>query len=182
MAIMDVLKKPGRTRLARLGRLLVIALLIVPATACATNSHWPPLTSQVVDAETGQPLEGAVVLAYWMRYEATLAGWGGGGFYDAEETVTGPDGRYSIRPRFTYTIPGVTEVRGPELVIFKSGYGPWQRRPSGDTELMALPPAKTPAERLEALRATNDPGDVPPAYKRLLQEAIRQEREYLWPK
>lgn len=162
-----------------LAKIALLTLCVLSMAACATNGHWPPLTSQVVDAETTQPLEGAVVLAYWIRYAASAGGWAGGEFVDAEEIVTGPDGRYSIRPRFTYEIPGATRVAGPSLVIFKPGYGHWQRRPSGETEIMALPPAKTRAERLRALDRTADPGEVPPKYKQRLQEAIRLERHHL---
>jgi hypothetical protein len=59
-----------------------------------------PLTSQVVDAETGEPVEGALVLALSSRCFASPGGWAGCKFHDAEETMTGPDGRYAIRSRF----------------------------------------------------------------------------------
>ena len=75
-----------------------------------------------------------MVLACRERCYASPGGWAGCKFYDAEETVTGPDGRYYIASRFTYTIPLITRVKLDALVIFKPGYGLWQRRPSGDTE------------------------------------------------
>lgn len=155
---------------------LPLVLLAISASAYEPTG-LPPLTSQVVDAETGQPLEGAVVLAYWEKCYATFAGWAGCEFYDAEETVTGPDGRYHIRSRFTYTIPLIMRVSFTELVIFKPGYGHWQRRLSGGSEVMALPPLKTREERLEAL--VSDPGLVPAEYQKRLLEAIRRERAYL---
>jgi hypothetical protein len=117
-----------------------------------------------------------VVLAYWDRCYASFGGWAGCTFYDAEETVTGRDGRYQIRPRFTYTIPLITRVHFTQLVIFKPGYGGWQRRRSGDEEVMALPPLKTREERVEALHQLYLPDDVPPDLMRRLQEAVDRER------
>ena len=100
-------------------------------------------------------------------------------FSDAEETVTGPDGRYSLRKHFAWEIPLVIQVNGPTFTFFKGGYGLLQRRLSGDTEVMALLPAKTREERLRALRRTGDPGEVPLKYKQRLQEVIREERRFL---
>ena len=118
------------------------------------------------------------MLVYWTRCWPSPGGWAGCTFYDAEETVTGRDGRYRIRSRFTYTIPLITRVAFAQLVIFKPGYGPFQRRLSGDTEVMALPRLKTRAERLEGLHQLYRPL-IPPEYMKRLDEAIDQERKYL---
>lgn len=177
MATLDVLRIPIPARLHRVSVIALPLLLLAASAPAYEPTGPPPLTSQVVDAETGQPLEGAVVLVYWTRCWPSPGGWAGCTFYDAEETVTGPDGRYRIRSRFTYTIPLITQVRFAELVIFKPGYGPFQWRLSGDTEVMALPPLKTREERLEKL--VTSPGFVPAEYQKRLLEAIRRERAYL---
>src|SRR3990170_3762971 len=49
-----------------------------------------PWKAQIVDAETGRPLEGVVVLAVWIRYTASVGGWAGAKYYASEEVVTGP--------------------------------------------------------------------------------------------
>lgn len=80
--------------------------------------------SQVVDADTGQPIEGAVVVAYWEMHRGSLAGDSlPCGAADVEEAVTGKDGKFHI--------PGWGPIRSscdmrsfdPFLFVFKSGYG-----------------------------------------------------------
>jgi hypothetical protein len=62
-------------------RVLGIAVLLLgltPLMAAAWEPTGPPpLATQVVDAETGQPIEGAVVLAYWTKCYPSFGGWAG---------------------------------------------------------------------------------------------------------
>jgi hypothetical protein len=162
--------------------MLLLVLFLAPTATFAWDlgpDRPPPLATQVVDAETGEPIEGAVVLAYWTKCYASLGGWAGCKFSDAEETVTGPDGRYAITRRWTYEIPLIIQVNGPHLVIFKAGYGGWQRRQSGETEVMALPPVRTREERELAYYRTDNPGVVPREYRQHLQRALDQEARHL---
>ncbi len=135
--------------------LLVAALAFLRAPAAADAAG--PWRARVVDAETAQPLEGVVVLAYWQWYQPSLGGWAGGGFHAAEEVVTGADGRFRIRSRWSYTIPLIVKVAGPEWVIFKPGYGAWRFQAPEDWKkfedgrevVIELPPLKTKEQRLE---------------------------------
>ena len=162
------------------GLLTAASLLMLSACAFSTKGEAGlPLKALVVDAETGQPLEGVVVLAYWVRYTASLGGWAGGKLNDSEEAVTGADGRFKIRPRRSYTIPGVTKVTS-EMLIFKPGYGRWRHRSAGEDPIVALPPLRTREERLkfydEIIRPT---GTVPPDRMKRLTDAWLEERRYL---
>ena len=73
---------------------------------------------KVIDAETLQPIEGAVVLGVWSK------GYHGAGgiaheYYDARETVTDKNGEFTIKgmgPR------AVTHLKKMNIVIFKVGY------------------------------------------------------------
>ncbi len=50
---------------------------------------------KVVDADTGQPIEGVVVLGVWETVTITPAG-GTHDYYDAKETVTDKNGEFLI--------------------------------------------------------------------------------------
>lgn len=159
-----------------------------------------PWKGQIVDAETGQPLEGVVVLMYWTTYTASFGGWAGGEFYDAEEAVTGPDGRLVIQARSIFTLVPWKKI-SRDLVIFKPGYGQWrfqgsQNWPqdvyehmalakkaweqfSGEGVAIELPPLKTREERLKFNGILRWSGLVPAERTKRLEEAMKMERAYL---
>jgi hypothetical protein len=128
---------------------VVLVLSIVAAPLVPPVEGAGPWRARIVDAATGQPLAGVVVVAYWTKYTATPGGWGSGRYPAADEAVTDPDGRFEIPSRLAFTwLPFFTEVRGPEFLIFKPGYGTWEVRTPARPALPAgeLPPA--PAELL----------------------------------
>jgi hypothetical protein len=101
------------------GACLVATLLagLLPAPAVA-REIWGPFRGQVVDAETGTPIAGAVVLVVWWEADPTPVQTRQK-FYDAREAVTDADGRFELPrlsppfftfrisdPRFTYFAPG----------------------------------------------------------------------------
>lgn len=170
-------------------------------------SMWPlrseaagPWKAQIVDAETGKPLERVVVLAVWYRRYTSAGGWAGGGYYNSEEVVTGPDGQFVIQARSTWTlVPFLTAIQGPEFYIFKPGYGQWYFQGSkewprdvieqkqhvkraweqfaGEGVAIELPPLKTRKERSEFLPSR--PSDVPDSNMPRFLEALNQERIFL---
>lgn len=82
-----------------------------------------PWKGKVIDVETKEPLEGAVVLAVWDRYYRTPTG-GSTYFYEAKETLTDKDGKFEI-PSYTpiNLLPIISYIEGPKFIIFKPGYG-----------------------------------------------------------
>ena len=155
-----------------------------------------PWRAQIVDAETGQPLEGVVVVAWWLKY---IGGPGGSEarYYAAEEVVTGPDGRFEIPAKIAFNwLPIITEIRGPEFRVFKPGYDHARTlRPEltsrgealGDADLftldgvvIALQPLKTREDRLKFYRGLSPPPPpIPSDRRRRFDEAIDVERKYL---
>lgn len=109
--------------------ILAFIYLLFFLPACSYPVRYDgPYKGRVVDAETGQPLEGVVVLGVWHR----IAGVGAGGafhdFYDARETVTNKNGEFSI-PGLGLKI--LSSVEPMDVLIFKAGYeyigmGPWE--------------------------------------------------------
>lgn len=169
-------------RWRRIVQQMVIAAAILSGLPACAQGPWK---AQIVDAETGQPLQGVVVLAYWIKTKASPGGWAGGEFYDSEEVVTGPDGVFAVHSRRSYSIPGVTKVSGPEWVIFKPGYGQWRFRGSGKNfyrgqeVVIELPRLETREERLKFLRSVTWSGLVPSDRTQGLLRAKDTERAYL---
>jgi hypothetical protein len=102
-----------------------VAIAALTLNACGSPYYTAdPIEAWVVDAETGAPIEGAVVTANWQ-----LVGFGfdtGGrkvGQLEVMETVTDRNGRFAF-PGFTNLNPGFNELRGedPQILIFKPGY------------------------------------------------------------
>lgn len=152
-----------------------------------------PWRGQIIDAVSGQPLQGVVVLAFWTTSEAGLAGWAATEYHASEEVVTGPDGRFVIRSRWAYTIPLIMKVQGPDWRFFKPGYGgwpgrggwpyvapgDWDRFNEGVSITLKLVPLRTKVERVDALRENLSASIVPSERKPRLLEAINAESDAL---
>jgi hypothetical protein len=168
---------------------LTMGILGPPQPAAAAG----PWKAQVVDAETGKPLEGVVVLAVWYKMTRTLGG-PSPSFYDAEEEVTGPDGRFIIASRWTFTLNPLTYIDEAEFTIFKPGYGrwrirDWEKKPkeweelstaevlAKDNIVIELPPLKTREERLRFYDSLT--WSAPAERAKHLLEAVKRERAYL---
>jgi hypothetical protein len=131
-------------------RLRAFAVALLMATVCfpVMSESAGPWKGQVVDKETGKPLERVVVLARWeKRYTSFVGEMGGNEYYDSEEIITDAEGRFVISARQTWTLNPLSEIYGPEFFIFKPGYGRWQFR---DFDSWGLKDAIVSAERTRA--------------------------------
>lgn len=121
-----------RTRNA--ARVIGTALLCLSTSAWAFSLFYSAeaIEGWVVDAETGKPIEGVVVVAHWR-----LLGGMEGGTPLRElkifESATDSNGRYSFPawgPKFA--LMGTLESESPEILMFKQGFkfqrllNPWQ--------------------------------------------------------
>ena len=101
--------------------------LILPLQGCATGSYSAEsIEARVVDADTGQPVEGVVVDAFWLLSQGSF---GGGGVppppLQILETVTDKNGHFKF-PAWG-PIPNRTSGtyfwgKDPLLIFFKRGY------------------------------------------------------------
>lgn len=94
---------------------------------CYPVRYDGPYKGKIVDVETGQPIEGVVVLGVWSKELPTPAG-AVSSHYDAMETVTDKNGEFEILGLGLKVFSNVTPMN---VVIFKAGYehigyGPWE--------------------------------------------------------
>jgi hypothetical protein len=155
-----------------------------------------PWRGQIVDSETGKPVEGVVVLAVWRKCGFIVMN-GCAAYYDSEEVVTGPDGHFVIHPRRAFVIfPPLRSLKGPDFYIFKPGYGQWKfqgqeswskdaiereeqrkqawRQFEGEGIVIELPQLKTREERLRFL--SHPGGEIPKERIKRYLSALDQER------
>jgi len=150
---------------------IAAAMLLAAAAGAEARGPWH---GQVVDAETGQPIAGVVVLASWTVW---TAGWPHPTeeFFGVAEVVTDTDGRFTIPARDLRPLGRPGAIVGPELRMFKAGYGLWRYQGSSpypqtedpvasrqraerelaklerDGTIFELPPVTTRKERLHVL-------------------------------
>lgn len=144
--------------MSRLGMAVVLAAVVVVGLAgvpaCA-REKWGPFTGRIVDVETGQGIEGAVVLAVWTKVFPTVAGTVSE-FYDVREVVSDAAGHFEIPrrdpPFFTLNI------RTPDFTFFAPGYAlvRWVVTPENgevliDATVIEMRKLRTREERLRSL-------------------------------
>lgn len=95
-----------------------IASMII-CTGCASMLRIDgPYEGKVIDAETKQPVEGAVVHGSW--YKVQLGG--AHEYYDSYEVLTDKNGEFKIPGKGLLVL---SEIEDMTLIIFKAGYKQW---------------------------------------------------------
>lgn len=93
-------------------------LLILSVSGCSASSKG--LSGTVVDAETGKPIEGAVVLVEWTR--KTGIGDKHTVSVKVVEKVTDKEGKFSVAGTFK------PFVDPPDVTVYKKGYVAWNNK------------------------------------------------------
>lgn len=91
----------------------------------------PEFKGKVIDAETKEPIEGAVVVAVYSKQAIRVAPESVGITIDVKETLTDKDGNFRI-PSYTTMIDPFSWSKQVTFIIFKPGYGTfpdWRVRP-----------------------------------------------------
>src|SRR3989337_3309136 len=176
--------------------LITLLVLLVNYEYAIAGGPWK---GKIIDIETKEPLEGAVVLAVWERVYMTPAG-ASSYFYEAKETLTDKEGRFEI-PSYTpiNLVPIISYMRGPLFTIFKPGYGSLtmvldkylkgvtaevyemelsEKKYRLSTGLIELPPLKTREERrMVGVSPIGDKKDW--KKQKQFKKLLREEWEYL---
>lgn len=171
--------------------------------------HKPAFSGKIIDAETKEPIEGAVVVAIYQK-DPIISGPGGGSpsIIKVKEALTDKNGKFSISAYTTLIKPLSLENR-VDFIIYKPGYGSWPgrsiypfdfvgpeylfTRPFGTQQeitawgktatitygIAELPPLKTWQERK---KASPSPVGEPSDWKeqKELIKLIRQEWQYIY--
>lgn len=103
--------------------LILLASFSLFMGACTITHEFGPFMGKVVDAETGEPIEGAVVLIVFTTESSSLGG-SVNSFADAIETLTDARGEFKFRPkRVNHFKMNASWDDDYQVSIFKPGYG-----------------------------------------------------------
>lgn len=106
---------------ARALRLCVILWLVAVSTACRNGADVRgPFSGRIVDADTGQPIEGAVVVVVWTHLMNYFEG--GRREVDSRETITDSQGRWDIPVRITLPWEGGLAGVLRRFYVLAAGY------------------------------------------------------------
>ena len=98
-------------------------------TFCTFSRVYGPFFGKVVDAETGEPIEGAVVLIGIYTKSSSVGGWVWS-FADAMETLTDSKGKFFIPSKRINKFRGMSFWdKDCVIAIFKPGYGSYPGHP-----------------------------------------------------
>jgi len=97
----------------KIAQAVLFLVMILVASSCNAE-----ITGTVVDAETGEPIEGAVVLVEWIITKG-LPGMSYGETYEVKEALTNKEGKVNISDVLS------PFVRSPRVTIYKKGYVAW---------------------------------------------------------
>ena len=100
--------------------LIFIIILSIVGFLVFRSGGYPPMTGTVVDAVTGQPIEGAVVLVEWTRTHGIGEHWTES--FKVEDAVTGKNGKFTVAGL------DVRDVDRPDVTVYKNGYVAWSSR------------------------------------------------------
>jgi hypothetical protein len=131
-----------------------------------------PWQAQVVSAETKQPLEDVVVLAWWTRHVRSFGG-PSEEYRDSQEVLTDKDGCFTVESRWFFSLNPLVFYRGPFFAMFKGGHGRFGWPGYQGSE-------QWPKEKRDALRTAAQLLELEGIVLEMPRlESIEQRREYL---
>jgi len=112
----DRLKKENKMRNLKL---LILVILALTCTGCVSLARIDgPYEGRVIDADTKEPVEGAVVHGNWYKVWGTVGG-ASSEWYDSAETLTDKNGEFRLPGKGLLLLTNIEEI---DLTIFKAGY------------------------------------------------------------
>ena len=115
----------------KLLKYILAGFVMVVFIAMASCAHAKTFKGRVIDADTKEPIEGAVVVAVW-KTERTTPTATHLDLKDVKECLTDKNGEWSIngpKGRADELLPGLSlfipYTKEPQFIIFKPGYCSW---------------------------------------------------------
>jgi len=96
-------------KLLRLTSLIGFMICVIGAIGCTPMMYDHDLVGKVIDGKSNEPIQGAVVLGYWEKWHAAVAGRMTN-FYDAKETVTDENGNFKLEGKGLRVLSNITEA------------------------------------------------------------------------
>lgn len=104
--------------------IIIVFVLVISLTQTSqANAFYskPEFRGRVIDAETKQPIEEAVVVVLYNKWEFGGPGGGNTITMDAKETLTDKNGEFYF-PSYSTMIGPLSRERVAEFIYFKPGY------------------------------------------------------------
>jgi hypothetical protein len=107
-------------------RIVIVSLLIVLLLSAYSEAGWliyhePEFQGTIVDIDSKQPIEGAVIVAEYRKATMGLGAGSMSSIIDVRETLTDKDGHFRI-PSYTTLIQPFSWQIPTIFIIFKPGY------------------------------------------------------------
>jgi hypothetical protein len=158
-------------------KIKILSIILIFLVILGYQANASGIAGTVIDAETEQPIEGAVVFVEWTR---TVGGWTGLGYkktYKIVERITQKDGKFNVLGSIN------PFVNSPKMVVYKKGYVAWrndfifpsyEKRPDfeqGEKYVVKLEPFKKYSHSKHLLFFSGDLS---------LDESSKLRQAYLW--
>lgn len=118
MENISILKKELKMNKNVLITFIIIIVIMILLGCTSAIRYDGPYEGRVINADTGEPIEGVVVLGKWSREHITPGG-AVSEYYDAREAVTDKNGEFYIPGQGLLVASNVTPMN---VLIFKAGY------------------------------------------------------------
>jgi hypothetical protein len=157
-------------------KILLLLLAASVVSGCTISQEYGPYKGQIVDRETGEPIEGAVVFVQFFTEGLLSPGGVVSSFSDAVEVLTDSNGEFEIPAQKIKSFKMFSRWAVYEsVIIFKPGYGAYPKHPGIDRDLteedhflptgkyvtIKLPKLKSKEERMENQNHASFTSDIP---------------------
>jgi hypothetical protein len=170
----------ARTWMATTVTLLAVVTAVSLCSAGEpSENQWGPFTGTVVDANTKQPIPGAVFTVFWMKV-TPFPFQGVEQFFDARVAVADEQGHFEI-PRRSRPFLILGGVKSPYLSCVAPGYAPYQHVGAQNAPISVKLRPLTPEERRPGGRGSRDDAlvTIPLEMGREFQKAVNLKRQQM---
>ena len=178
---------------------IVLLLILTVWGSIYSLAYAATFKGKVIDADTREAIEGAVVVAVWHEATSTISG-ASTRLRDVKETLTNKDGEWRIEGSAGRSGGAITAIytfftgsyytRPPEFIVFKPGYCSWPEgfkidscrgklKPSGNDKVADGEPVELPRLASREARLRSLPTYIYGDSKYTPEEFLAKQKEFL---